>query len=287
MQKVLWCLRSARKADIPYVNVDLMAGLPGQTVRGLIEDLKVVIDQGANSISVEPYTSFSLKELCGSGETVLAFFKRRDAMMKAAIQILAEAGFHRKGLLGTYTHNWKAEDPQEDAYSHLQEAVAGFGPFARGQFPGAVYYRVGAIRSGTDFSTINASAYDFDYAMAHYAVIAAIVGLDEQIFAKRFGTSLDRHCGEGLRYLQQSGLVSFSKGTWKFSGKWEVRRIREYFALSRVLFGKELLLRLRIRYRNQYNPHQDYSGGDSFLNAYANNCLMTLYYHLGALKEKS
>ena len=47
--------------------------------------------------------AYRLKELCAPGETVLAFFKRRDAMMKAAAEILAEAGFHRKGLWGTYT----------------------------------------------------------------------------------------------------------------------------------------------------------------------------------------
>ena len=105
--------------------------------------------------------------------------------------------------------------------------------------------------------------------MSHYALIAVIKGLDEQVFFKRFGVSLDQHCGEGLRYLQQFGLVAFSKGIWKFSGKWEVRRVREYFALSRVLFGEDLLLRLRTRFLNQYDPRQDYSGGSSLLKAYA------------------
>ncbi len=73
-------------------------------------------------------------------------------------------------------------------------------------------------------------------------------------FLSDFGVSLDQHCGGALRYLQQSGLVAFSKGIWKFSGKWEIRRVQEYFALSRVLFGEELLLRLRTRYLDQYDP---------------------------------
>ena len=260
-QKVLWCLRSARKASIPQINVDFIAGLPGQTVKGFIKDLKVVIDEGVNSVSVEPFTILSLEKLCGPGETIPAFFKRRDAMMKAAAQILVEAGFRHEGLLGTYTRNREGEYPQVEAFTSLEEAVAGFGPFARGQFPGAVYYRAGALRSTADFPAVNACAQDAGNAMAHYAVIALIDGLDEQVFLQRFGVSLDRHYGEGLRYLQQSGLVAFSKGIWKFSGKWEIRRLHEFATLSMVLFGEDILLRLRTRFLNQYNPRHDYSRG--------------------------
>ena len=284
-QKVLWCLRSARKAGVPYVNVDFIAGLPGQTVKGLIRDIKVVINEGANIVNVQPYCNVSLQELRGPGETVLAFFKRRDAMMKAATQALAEAGFRRKGLWGTYTRNGECEDYKEEAYSRLEAAIAAFGPFAIGQFPGAVHYRAGNLESTGDVMEVNASLQDSGYAMSNYVLIGIINGLDEQTFFKRFGTSLDRHCGEGLRYLQHSGLVAFSKGIWKFSGKWEVRRVREYAALSRVLFGQEILLRLRARFLNQYDPRQDYSGGNSFLKAYANNWLMSLYYQMNGLKD--
>ena len=281
-EKVLWCLRSARRAGVPHVNVDLMAGLPGQTLKGLIKDLKLVINEGANMAHVHPYCSFSLKDLCSPGETVPAFFKRRDAMMKAAAEVLKEAGFQRKGL-GAYTRNQEGEDHQEEAYSRLEAAVAGFGPFAMGQFPGAVFYRAGASRSMADFSAVDAVGQDVGWGMSHYALIAVINGLDEQVFFKRFGVSLEGHCGEGLRYLQRFGLVAFSKGVWKFSGKWEVRRVREFVALSRVLFGEDVLLRLRTRTRflNQYDPRQDYSTGNSFLKTYADSWLMTLYYRMG------
>ncbi|MEI7998588.1 MAG: hypothetical protein WCH62_03680, partial [Candidatus Omnitrophota bacterium] len=78
--------------------------------------------------------------------------------------------------------------------------------------------------------------------------------------------------------LQQLGLVSFSKGIWKFTGKWEILRIREFVALSRVLFGEDLLQRLRERFINWYNPRRDYSKGKSLLNTYTDDFLMMLYY---------
>ncbi len=280
-QKALWCLRSARKAGVPQVNVDLMAGLPGQTVGEFIKDLKVVIEEGVDFVNIQPYTGLSWEELCSPGETIPAFFKRRDAMMKMAKQVLEDAGFSRKGFWGIYSRHGEVEDPQEEVYTHLEAAIAAFGPFARGLFPGAVFYRAGTVRSTADFTEVDAFAQDFGYLMSHYAVIALINGLDEQVFLNRFRVSLDQHCGEGLRYLQQSGLVAFSNGIWKFSGKWEIQRIREYFALSRVLFGEDLLLRLRTRFLKWYNPRQDYSGGDSFLKAYADSTLMVVYYRMG------
>jgi len=280
-KKVLGCLRLAQKAGIPQVNVDLMAGLPGQTVEGFIHDLKDVISEGMDFINIQPYTSLSWQLLCGPGETIPAFFNRRDAMMKMAKEVLAQAGFTRKGFWGIYSRQEEVDDPQEEVYTHLQAALAAFGPFARGLFPGAVFYRAGTVRPGAVNTQVESCAQDLDYTMSHYAVLALINGLDEQAFLKRFRVSIDRHCGEGLRYLQESGLVAFSKGIWKFSGKWEIRRIREYFALSRALFGKGLLSRLRERFVNGYDPRHDYSSGNSLLKAYADSTLMVVYYRMG------
>jgi|CXWL01.1.fsa_nt_gi oxygen-independent coproporphyrinogen-3 oxidase len=284
-KQILWCLRSARKIGVPHVNVDLIAGLPGQTVEGLIEDLKVVIAEGANIIDVQPYSGPSLKALCGSGETFLEFIKRRDVMMNAVTEILFESGFRRKGIWESYSLNGEGgygANYKEKSYGCLEEAVAGFGPYARGFFPGAIFYRSGRLKFGANLTEVNAVTQDSDYAMVHYAVLAIIKdnGLDEQIFFQRFGVPLDQLCGEGLRYLQQSGLVAFCKGVWKFSGKWEIRRIREYFAFSRVLFRESLLLRLRVHYLKTYNPGKDYSGGDSFFKSYAEHSLLSVYYRV-------
>lgn len=275
--KVLWTLRSAKKAGVPNVNVDLIAGLPGQTVKGLIEDVKIMIYEGVSLIHVQPLTGSSVKELCGPGETILEFLKRRDVMMKEAIHILKEAGFRHRRPDG-YVRYVEGKDYLEEAYMLQKAAVAGFGPFAKGQFPGAIFYRTGASKSMADLTVVHAALQDFNYAMSHYAVLAVMNGLDEQAFLKRFGVSLDEHCGEGLRFIQKFGLMSFSKGVWKFSGEWEFRRVREFHALLRVLFGEDVLLRLRTRYHNHYNPRWDYSSGSSLLNDYGNNPLLAFYY---------
>jgi oxygen-independent coproporphyrinogen-3 oxidase len=284
LKKVLWSLRSARKAGVPYVNVDLIAGLPGQTHRGLMNDLKIAIGEGANVVHVQPYSGLPWEQLCAPGETIPVFLKRREAMIKEAIEILEKEGFRQTGLLDTYSRDNDNDGHYfEEAYSHHESAVAAFGPFAKGQFPGAVSYRTSP--SNGEPLSVESAIQDAGYVRALYAMYALIKGLDEQVFFKRFGISLDQQCGEGLRYLQQFGLVSLTKGTWKFSGKWEIRRIYEYFALSRALFGDDTLGGLRKRYSNKYNPSQDYSGGNSLLNAYKNDWVMVLYYQKGLKKS--
>lgn len=275
-KKVLWCLKSAQKAGVPYVNFDLMAGLPGQTVSSFIDDLKTLIDGGATSAHIYPYCGSSPRKLCSLGETVPEFFKRRDDMLNAAFKILTAAGFRRKGY---DAFSLKGEGGR-NAYLNLDTAIAAFGPSARGQFPGAVFYHVDE-NSTVDFTRVDACAQDFGYVKSHYAVLAIFYGLDERAFFRRFGVSLDQHCGEGLQFLRQSGLVALSKGVWKYSGKWEIRRLHEFTSLARILFGEEFLSRLQIRFRNQYDPRQDYSKGNSLLRTYADPWLMNLYYQLG------
>ncbi len=278
--KVLWCIRSALKRQVPHINVDLIAGLPGQTVKSFIEDLNILIREGATIVHIYPYCGSSLEMLRDLGETVQDFFKRRDTMMRSADQILRKAGLKRKGY-EAFTKDGTGEEDQEKVYLNLESAIAAFGSSARGQFPGAAFYHIDEKKPFNSDTNLTVCAQDVGYVMSHYAVFAIMHGLDQKMFYKRFGVSLDQHCGEGLRFLQRSGLITCSQGVWKYSGKWEISRLYEFLSLSRVLFSEELLARLRSRLQGRYNPEHDYSKGHSLLRMYGDEWLMNLYYNLG------
>jgi coproporphyrinogen III oxidase-like Fe-S oxidoreductase len=283
-QKVLWCLRSAKKAGVPNINVDLIAGLPEQTFEGLMEDVQLVIDEGADIIHVQALTGTTVQELCGPGETIPEFYRRRDRMMKEAIHLMKENGFRYKRPDG-YFRREEGVDYLEEAYVYNDAAVAAFGQFAIGQFPGAVHYRTfPAPGAMSEFPAYKATAQDSAYAMSHYAVHQIITGLDENIFFKRYGVTLEKHCGDGLRFLKSFGLVEYTNGVWRYTGEWEFRRVRDFYALIRILFGEELLARLRVRFRHHYKPEVDYSVGAALLNDYANNPLSGLFYSKIALE---
>lgn len=275
--KVLWCIRSAHKAKVPFINVDLIAGLAGQTVKSFVEDLKMMINEGVNIIHAQPLTGSTIKELCAPGESIPEFRKRRDAMMTEALVILKGAGFGHKIPDGWF--RTEGRDYMEEAYVNLEAATIAFGPFAKGQFPGSVFYRAGNARSVADFSKVDMSLQNVGYVMSHCAAISIIYHwLDEKSFLKRFGVSVDQHCGEGLQFLKEFGLVEKIKGIWKFSGKWEFSRVRELYGLTRILYGEEILLRLREQYSSLYDPKKDYYGGQTYIDSFALNPLMGLYY---------
>lgn len=46
---------NARKAGIEYINIDLMAGLPGQTKKGLIQSVNEIIDLKPDTIHINPF----------------------------------------------------------------------------------------------------------------------------------------------------------------------------------------------------------------------------------------
>lgn len=280
-EKVLWCIRSALKRQVPHVNVDLIAGLPGQTVKSFTQDLNTLIREGANIVHIYPYCGASLTMLCDYGETVQDFFKRRDAMMRSADQILRKAGLQRKGY-EAYTKNGTGEEDQERVYLNLESAIAAFGSSAIGQFPGVALYRIDERKPFNSYDNLTVCTQDVGYVMSHYAVFAIMHGLDQKLFYERFGVSLDQHCGEGLRFLHRLGLVSCSQGIWKYSGKWEISRLYEFVSLSRILFSEELLARLRSRFQERYDPDHDYSKGHSLLSMYGDQWLMNLYYNLGS-----
>lgn len=277
-EKVLWCLRSARKAGVPNVNVDLIAGLPGQTIEGFIDDVKTIMDEGVNVIHVQPLTGETIQQLCDRNESIPQYFARRDTMMREAIALLRTAGYRFKRPDG-YAKYVEGKDYLEESYMRNEAAVAAFGPFALGQFPGAVFYQTVAGQSMADLSVVHSVEEDYNYVMSHYAMLEILNGLSEQAFFERFGVTLDHHCGEGLRYLKNLGLVDVKDGIWQYSGEWKFQRICEYFSLLRILYGEELLARLRIHHRDRYKPKHDYSKGVSQLNSYANNPITALYYH--------
>ncbi|MBF0510752.1 MAG: radical SAM protein [Candidatus Omnitrophica bacterium] len=280
-QKVLSSLYVARAAGVPYVNVDLMSGLPGQSIQGLLEDIKKVVQEGANIVHVHPFSSLPVNELCGPQETFVDFFKRRSDMMHEAAKVLKASGFKRKGL-GAYALNQAGEDHQEEAYTRLESAVLGFGAYSIGQFPGALFYRTKPSGQDNGFNSLEACPQDLSFVMARYAIMAIITdGLDEKVFLNRFGVSLKQACKGGLNYLKSLGLVGSFKGVWKFSASWEIEHLREYIALSRVLYGEDFLLKLQKRYAKQYNPGTDYRKGKTLLHSFSNHWLMALYYQMG------
>ncbi|NTV29219.1 MAG: radical SAM protein [Candidatus Omnitrophica bacterium] len=277
--KVLWCIRSARKARIPYINVDFVAGLPGQTIKGLVDDLKTMTNEGVHNISLEPYASLPLMRMCAPGEDAIAFLRRRDALMGAAIKFLNGAGYYASGPCCVYSYRGQDDGHYfYEAHWRFETAVAAFGPAAKGQFPSGVFYQASPAVDPS-FQAM-ACPQDLSDLMAHYVLVEIIGnnGLDEQDFFARFGGPLTKNCIDGLHYLHRSGLVARSRGTWKFDGNWEIDRIGEFMALSRMLFGEGRILELRKRYNESYDQRQDYGRGYISIRNQEDPFLLIQYY---------
>lgn len=88
----------AARERFDNVSVDLMCGLPGQTLQGFEADVREAVRLGARHVSiyplsVEPGTPFH--RMVESGQLAEPDGDLQADMMEAAARILADAGFHR------------------------------------------------------------------------------------------------------------------------------------------------------------------------------------------------
>lgn len=89
---------AAAQTRFANVSVDLMCGIPGQTLEGFLDDVRRAVDAGVTHVSVYPLT-------VERGTPLAKKIRRRKLpdvdedvqadMMAAAAEVLADAGFHR------------------------------------------------------------------------------------------------------------------------------------------------------------------------------------------------
>ncbi|MDX1459711.1 MAG: radical SAM family heme chaperone HemW [Xanthomonadales bacterium] len=87
-------LESLRSSGIASFNVDLMFGLPGQSLRGAAEDIRIALDSGASHVShyrltLEPNTAFH------ASPPSLPSDDMSWDMQESAVQMLERAGFEQ------------------------------------------------------------------------------------------------------------------------------------------------------------------------------------------------
>ena len=74
-----------------------------------------------------------------------------------------------------------------------------------------------------------------------------------------FGRDLQEVFGEGLSLLVRAGVVRHDGRMIRYAGSRTPEGLFEYFSLVKVLFGKELLDRLRGRHASSYNSSHVYT----------------------------
>ena len=201
----------AREAGFDNINIDLIFGIPGQSVEdwelSLVKTAKLSPDHlSAYSLIVEEETPFAgLYGERGTKKDELPSEEAERQMYHLTEEVLKSYGFSRYEI-SNYAKEGKICRHNWNCWSY--EPYIGFGAAAASFFEGKRFRNVNSLDFGR-FSRKDAETLDTDDQMNEYMLLGLrkIPGVSDEEFKKRFGISLFERFRSEISYLKKNGLL--------------------------------------------------------------------------------
>lgn len=194
-QDAISAIQHAAEAGFQRINVDLMHGLPEQSLEQALLDLKLAVESGATHVSwyqltIEPNTVFFRTQPLLPNDEVLE-----------AIQEQGEAYLKAQGFINYEVSAWRKEQPSAHNLNYWQFGdylAIGAGAHGKVTRPAGVYryqktrqpkdYLAKVPAEHLQFKRIEAEDMPFEFMMNALRLNA---GVDAKLYAERTGLSLD------------------------------------------------------------------------------------------------
>lgn len=250
-KKMVWsAFEQLRKEKIKYINVDLMAGLPGQTINSFLATLKEVLKLKPDTIHLNPFTPLFFTPFALGGNKLQAKdLAARAEMVKQGFQMIRKIhpwALEREGL--------EKENQQLFNTAHSNSSVLGLGwgalshAFSRLQYSkGNFIENYRNISQGLKkyMRTLEKGGWPLLFGcslrredeMRAYLIRAFESGgmVKKNIFQNIFQANpLDIFSREFIE-LEKIGAIEESNGNWRLIAK---NRL-DFFIFSRVFFSSK------------------------------------------------
>jgi len=222
--------KMARSAGFANINLDLMFGIPYQTMQSLLHTLRFAVRLNPEHISlydlkIEPGTKFYREY-----DTIAPLLPEEDLnadMYLQAVEYLRQMGyfqyeisnFARPGKM--CAHNLKYWNCEEylgfgvSAHSYFNGNRFSFIP-DREKYCRAIEVPASRIRLTQDSETVEERARLGEYIMLRFRLNE---GLDTREFTRRFGTSFEALYGQKLQRFLKGGYMVYRNGRYALTPK--------------------------------------------------------------------
>lgn len=249
----------ARKLGIPYINVDLIAGLEGQSVKSFLNDLKTVLELGADMIHVTGFTPLKHTPFCMAGKKLsLSQRADREIMLDASHQIL------RKAFKEIDSENAgsceKAENAQETDLRKENSSLLGIGYGAQSHVFGQAWYQhphLITMRSKPSFKEVPAFfgvKGSMDEEMRKFIFSNLQRGFSRKFFYKLFNK-------DPLKVFRDEIYGLAKRGMLRLEGDRVVSFIgsrQDFLVYSKVFYSKARIKAIFGAHKKEYGPKKDY-----------------------------
>jgi oxygen-independent coproporphyrinogen-3 oxidase len=278
---VYQCIENIKKLKFPYLNVDLIPGLPHQTIESFLKDIKILIKFKVDLIHINPFSDIlSSAYYQRRNLNIYELIKTRHTMISEAKKILKGNGYKRWGF-EAYQLTKGGEDYQESSYTEYPGSVLGLGIFAKSNLAGQLVFE--NLPKNKKFTSCIFSGYPIDerYTMAHYVILHLLKGLRQTSFYNIFKKELTNIFKEELSFLKDIKFISENDGVYRYAGPWSVEGLFDYFSYTKIFFGKDIISDLKTKYRGRYIPSRDYSFKNNSVKIFQDLWIMNMYYDIG------
>lgn len=239
------CFQSARKAKIKNINIDLMVGLPLQTIKSALDTIKAVVKLRPEMIHIHPFYPTALSEFIRKSKRLSrADMRRREKMALISWDFIQAAGY--KAI------KFDADALNDEARNiQLSDAIEYNAPFL-GLGAGAVSHATGYLRYANTidlneyrtalnngklpvFSCFRLTKKDemvyFLTACLRYGVV------DKFQFKELFKEELDAVFSKEIEYLTNRKKIKDTP--WKIISL--VKNIGEYLLFSKYFYSQSVI----------------------------------------------
>lgn len=272
------CIDNIKKRGFSCVDVDLVAGLPGQTTASFLDDIKTLVRWGADLFHLQPLsdiTAFSKDVLANLPEV----FNRRHEMVIQGKKMLESYGYCNKGHMGYL--KGAAGECQKFESDIYPGGVLGLGVLARSNLPGELVFET--LPRGNDFSIGRHVGYPIDkrYSMAQYALLHLLYGLETKAFQRIFRENFSFVFEKEMQILLEQRIILKNNGTYRYYGTRTLKELFNYFTHAKIFLGDKIIGELREIYASQYDPARNYGTDENLLKVFQNLGFAQEYYQVG------
>jgi coproporphyrinogen III oxidase-like Fe-S oxidoreductase len=274
------CINNIKKRGFSCINVDLVAGLPGQTTASFLDDIKTLVEWGVDLFNMHPFSDITSASCSKDvSESLQEVFSRRHDMVLQAKKMLEGYGYANKGQRGylkdAVNESWKFEP---DVYPG---GVLGLGLLAKSNLPGELVFETQP--RDNDFSSGRYVGYPIDkqYSMAQYALLHLLYGLETKAFKRVFGEEFISVFGGEVQRLLEQRIISKNNGAYSYSGTRTLKELFNYFSHAKILLGEKIIGELRRVYMSQYDPFKNYGTNEGLSEVFQDLGFVREYYQVG------
>jgi coproporphyrinogen III oxidase-like Fe-S oxidoreductase len=250
---------SARKLGIPYINIDLIAGLEKQSIQSFVSDLKLVLKLGADMVHVTGFTPLSHTLFCKAGKKLSLSQKQdREIMIAKSREIIRK--FFKEIKAENSGSSEEAANIQETDIRKENSSLLGIGYSAQSHAFSQVWYEHPHLvikKNKPDYKKLpifRGVRGNLDEEMRKFIFNNLQKGFSRRFFYKLFKRDVLLVFNQEITELVKLRKLKIENDQIISN----IKKRKEFLIFSKLFYSRKRIQAIFLAHKNEYQENKDY-----------------------------